>query len=174
MATRNGLEPSTSSVTGWRANRLHHRAKLNGGNNRARTCDPMLVRHVLSQLSYAPFVSLLRCSPQRRGSLYTLAPVLSTPFFRKNPSFFRRTFCVPKLSVRLTCFPENVILGIYGELSERFKEPVLKTGDGETHREFESHTLRQKETTMLARELSFLFVLFSFLSSLFSRIAVSR
>ena len=32
----------------------------------------------------------------------------------------------------------------YGELSERFKEPVLKTGDGETHREFESHTLRQK------------------------------
>ena len=28
-------------------------------------------------------------------------------------------------------------------MSERFKEPVLKTGDGETHREFESHTLRQ-------------------------------
>ena len=53
LATRNGLEPSTSSVTGWRANRLHHRAKF-GGNNRARTCDPMLVRHVLSQLSYAP------------------------------------------------------------------------------------------------------------------------
>ena len=53
MATRNGLEPSTSSVTGWRANRLHHRA-IFGGNNRARTCDPMLVRHVLSQLSYAP------------------------------------------------------------------------------------------------------------------------
>ena len=53
MAIRNGLEPSTSSVTGWRANRLHHRA-VDGGNNRARTCDPMLVRHVLSQLSYAP------------------------------------------------------------------------------------------------------------------------
>ena len=29
LATRNGLEPSTSSVTGWRANRLHHRAKNN-------------------------------------------------------------------------------------------------------------------------------------------------
>ena len=54
MATPNGLEPSTSSVTGWRANRLHHRAVVFGGNNRARTCDPMLVRHVLSQLSYAP------------------------------------------------------------------------------------------------------------------------
>ena len=28
LATRNGLEPSTSSVTGWRANRLHHRARF--------------------------------------------------------------------------------------------------------------------------------------------------
>ena len=27
MATRNRLELSTSSVTGWRANRLHHRAR---------------------------------------------------------------------------------------------------------------------------------------------------
>ena len=26
----------------------------NGGNNRARTCDPLLVRQMLSQLSYAP------------------------------------------------------------------------------------------------------------------------
>ena len=54
MATPNGLEPSTSSVTGWRANRLHHRAKFDGGNNRARTCDLLLVRQMLSQLSYAP------------------------------------------------------------------------------------------------------------------------
>ena len=54
MATRKGLEPSTSGVTGRRSNQLNYRAKLGGGNNRARTCDPMLVRHVLSQLSYAP------------------------------------------------------------------------------------------------------------------------
>ena len=27
-----------------------------GGNNRARTCDPLLVRQVLSQLSYAPML----------------------------------------------------------------------------------------------------------------------
>ena len=33
-----------------------------GGNNRARTCDPMLVRHVLSQLSYAPGEATLVCS----------------------------------------------------------------------------------------------------------------
>ena len=59
MATPNGLEPSTSSVTGWRANRLHHRAMFYGGNNRARTCDLLLVRQMLSQLSYAPV--RLRC-----------------------------------------------------------------------------------------------------------------
>ena len=32
----------------------------------------------------------------------------------------------------------------YGEVSERFKEPVLKTGDTARYRGFESHLLRQK------------------------------
>ena len=55
MATRKGLEPSTSSVAGWHSNRLNYRAIYEiGGNNRARTCDPLLVRQMLSQLSYAP------------------------------------------------------------------------------------------------------------------------
>ena len=54
MATRKGLEPSTSSVTGWRTNQLYYRATFVNGNNRARTCDPLLVRQMLSQLSYAP------------------------------------------------------------------------------------------------------------------------
>ena len=32
LATSNGLEPSTSSVTGWRANRLHHEATFVGAS----------------------------------------------------------------------------------------------------------------------------------------------
>ena len=59
---------------------------------------------------------------------------------------------------------------MHGELSEWFKEPVLKTGDGATHREFESHTLRQKEMTIFRGRLSFLLFssLFSLRFSLFS------
>jgi hypothetical protein len=79
MATRKGLEPSTSGVTGRRSNQLNYRARqfagVGGGNNRARTCDPMLVRHVLYQLSYAP-VSVSRT--HTACSLYSIGRDLST------------------------------------------------------------------------------------------------
>ena len=45
--------------------------------------------------------------------------------------------------LRLTLEKVFVIIGAFGEVSERFKEPVLKTGDAERHRGFESHPLRQ-------------------------------
>ena len=40
-------------MTGWHSNQLNYQAAI-GGTNRARTCDPLLVRQVLSQLSYSP------------------------------------------------------------------------------------------------------------------------
>ncbi len=49
VATRMRLELTTSAVTGRRSNQLSYRAS--GGDYRARTCDPLLVRQMLSQLS---------------------------------------------------------------------------------------------------------------------------
>ena len=85
MATRKGLEPSTSSVTGWHSNRLNYRATYEiGGNNRARTCAPLLVRQMLSQLSYAPqlvFAASLDCI-ERGDEIY------NTPHGRFCQPFF--------------------------------------------------------------------------------------
>ena len=50
-AWRGGFEKGNRMKKDSHASSKH--ASLFSGNNRARTCDPLLVRQVLSQLSYA-------------------------------------------------------------------------------------------------------------------------
>ena len=85
LATWNGLEPSTSSVTGWHSNQLNYQAIFNGGRNRARTYDPLLVRQVLSQLSYTPSHPFTT----RELLYYTRARPECQVFFHNFFKFFR-------------------------------------------------------------------------------------
>ena len=93
MATRMRLELTTSAMTGRRSNQLNYRAIY--GNNRARTYDPLLVRQMLSQLSYAPI--LLSSVFRRRYLLYYIARRLSIPFL--NFFYFFRLKIIAKVSV---------------------------------------------------------------------------
>ena len=55
MVGLNGLEPSTSRLSGVRSNQLSYRP-IYGGGKGIRTLDPLRARQVLSQLSYTPIL----------------------------------------------------------------------------------------------------------------------
>ena len=77
MVGSRGLEPPTSRLSGVRSNHLSYEPvskpapdfrplrallrrslRLDGGDNRVRTDDPLLAKQVLSQLSYTPVFPL--------------------------------------------------------------------------------------------------------------------
>ena len=75
MVGLNGLEPSTSRLSGGRSNLLSYKPMFLtrlfrgsrpflpfGGDNRDRTDDPLLAKQVLSQLSYTPVAIKLKGS----------------------------------------------------------------------------------------------------------------
>ena len=66
----NGLEPSTSRLSGARSNHLSYEPVSFGGDEEVRTPDPLLAKQVLSQLSYTPasigaFSAGMQCSQAR-------------------------------------------------------------------------------------------------------------
>ena len=64
-----------------------------------------------------------------------------------SPTKKTRFACLFSLPIPFLTFTrQDGIFLSHGELSERFKEPVLKTGDPERDLGFESLTLRQKAT----------------------------
>ena len=62
----------------------------------------------------------------------------------------------------------------YGEVSERFKEPVLKTGDAATHRGFESPPLRHIFAIEKTTAYAAVFFLYEYKTLQRSKDAVAR
>ena len=90
-----GKRDSNSRHLPWQGNALplsHSRIlfKSIGGNNRARTCDPLLVRQMLSQLSYAPKTLSFKC-PFNIPNIYKYCNCFYV-VFKKNFQYFKKFF----------------------------------------------------------------------------------
>src|SRR3712207_2416806 len=97
MVEEDGFEPSKRNATDLQSAPFGHsgippylilkylyQLFINGGHNRARTCDPLLVRQMLSQLSYAPIYKWWRKMDSNHRSetqqIYSLPPLATREF----------------------------------------------------------------------------------------------
>ena len=112
----NGLEPSTSRLSGVRSNHLSYEP-IFGGDKEARTPDPLLAKQVLSQLSYTPifgFPSVFQAShcgtvffstlKIEQCFLSTLRSPLLTEASELSFVLLRKEVIQPHLPIRLPCY----------------------------------------------------------------------
>ena len=83
MVGSNGLEPSTSRLSGVCSNQLSYEPldtpiKGYGGGKRVRTADPLLAGQVLYQLSYTPITLIKSALHYRLQGTYPLAVINKT------------------------------------------------------------------------------------------------
>ena len=93
----NGLEPSTSRLSGVRSNHLSY-APFFGGDEEDRTPDPLRARQMLSQLSYTPIFP----------SIFKIKQCLSNFLADQSRLFLalllRKEVIQPHLPIRLPCY----------------------------------------------------------------------
>ena len=123
MVGQGGLEPPTSRLSVVRSNRLSYRparSGADGGASRTRTGDPVLAKHVLSQLSYGPAVGTpARAIRARHGARrdstkgYVGGPtdvvlfqsgVRAAPSAPISASILRKEVIQPQVPLRLPCY----------------------------------------------------------------------
>ena len=101
----NGLEPSTSRLSGVRSNHLSYAPFFFGGDEEDRTPDPLRARQMLSQLSYTPITFPAPSKLNNVFSYITFLPLLTRRISSPTACFLlRKEVIQPHLPIRLPCY----------------------------------------------------------------------